>query len=198
MVASEDAVAGDGYQYASLLAELGMKYVDPLSFCQLMVRTYNKEYSKATNYTLSVADLNILDELVDNCNAVTQILKNQLMGNNKETVKATIKKCINSKMCSSFDQGIYIDLYQFYKNLLKNSSGLKLPESLANQFKAVLSNGITLFGAIIKARVASVNHQSVGGLSIYFSRYSIDPSYYGLYWTEKNPNWLDFLEAYVA
>ncbi len=198
MVASEEAVSGDGYRYAALLADLETNNLDPLFFAQLMVRTYNNDRTKTTNYTLSVADLNSVDRLVDNCNAVAQILKNQLLGKNNEMVKATIKKCINVKFCPSFDQGIYIDLCQFYKNLLKNISGLKLPESLANQFKAVVSNGIKLFGTVVKANVASVNNQNIGGLSIYFSRHSIDPSYYGVYWTEKNPNWLDFLEAYLA
>jgi len=43
-----------------------------------------------------------------------------------------------------------------------------------------------LFSDIIKAR-----------LTIYFSRHFIDPSYYGLYWTQHNPNWLNFLEAFL-
>jgi hypothetical protein len=47
--------------------------------------------------------------------------------------------------------------------------------------------------------VMSKNYkQQLGGLSIYFGKNSINPSYYGLYWTENNPNWLSFLEAYVG
>jgi hypothetical protein len=50
---------------------------------------------------------------------------------------------------------------------------------------------------VIKANVMSSNYSQAGGLSIYFSRYYIDPSYYGLYWTQNNPNWLSFLEAFI-
>jgi hypothetical protein len=82
--------------------------------------------------------------------------------------------------------------------VLKNIASLKLSDSIAPQFQQLLINGIKLFSTVIKAHVASKNYAHVGGLSIYFARYSLDPSYYGLYWTENNPNWLDFLEAYLT
>ena len=196
LVASEETIPGDGYQYAYILNQFTTKTFDPLSFAQLMVSTYKQEYAGTTNYTLSATDLNALYPLVDNCNAVAQILISQLAGKNRAAVRSTIKKCITQ--CTSFDQGIYIDLCQFYRNLLKNISGLKLPISVINQFKLMLNNGIKLFSTIIKANVMSTNYKQVGGLSIYFSRYSIDPSYYGLYWTKQNPNWLNFLEAFLV
>ncbi len=197
MVASEAAV-NDGYRYAYILGQLTSKALDPLSFAELMATSGNDNSIGNTNYTLSVTDLNALEPLVNNCNAIAQILTSQLTGKNKAAVKATIKKCINHKHCLSFDEGIYIDLYQFYKNLLNNIGGLKLSLSLSNQFKAVLNNGIKLFDTIIKAHNTSIHYKQTGGLSIYFSRHSIDPSYYGLYWTEQNPNWLNFLEAFIA
>jgi hypothetical protein len=198
LVASEETIPGDGYQYAYVLNQFATKNLDSLSFAQLMVSAYNQEYTGTVDYTLSATDLNAVNSLVANCNAVAQILTSQLMGKNKTTVKATIKKCINTNSCPSFDEGIYVDLCQFYRNLLKNISGLKLSSSLVNQFKQVLNNGINLFKTVIKANTTSANYKQAGGLSIYFSRYSIDPSYYGLYWTENNPNWLNFLEAFLA
>jgi len=198
MVASEETIPGDGYQYAYVLNQFTTTNVDPLSFAKLMVSAYNQEYIGTPDYTLSATDLNALNPLVDNCNAVAQILMSQLKGNSKAAVQATIKKCVSTSNCLSFDQGVYIDLCQFYKNLLKNIDGLKLSKSLVSQFKQVLNNGIKLFTTVIKANVTSANYRQAGGLSIYFSRYSIDPSYYGLYWTEKNPNWLNFLEAFLA
>ena len=53
-------------------------------------------------------------------------------------------------------------------------------------------DGINLFSKVIKANITSKNYRQAGGLSIYFARHSIDPSYYGLYWTEQSPNWLNF------
>jgi hypothetical protein len=110
----------------------------------------------------------------------------------------TIKKCINTNNCPSFEEGMYIDVCQFYKNLLKNINGLKLSKSVVNQFKQLLNSGIKLFSNIIKANVTSSDLSKAGGLSIYFSRHSLDPSYYGLYWTQYNPNWLEFLEAFLG
>lgn len=197
-VASEETIPGDGYQYAYLLQQFTTKNLDPLSFAKLIVSAYKQEYAGTTDYTLSATDLNALRPLVDNCNAIARILESQLTGKNKVAVKAAIKKCINVNSCPSFDQGIYIDLCQFYKNLLKNISGLKLSKSVLSQFTQLLNNGIKLFSSIIKANVMSTNYKQVGGLSMYFARYSLDPSYYGLYWTEQNPNWLNFLEAYLS
>lgn len=198
LVASEETIPGDGYQYASLTNKLATTAIDSLSFAKFMVNAYKQEYAGTMDYTLSAIDLNVLKPLVDNCNAVAQILALQLAGKNKTTVKSTIKKCVNTSTCPSFDDGVYVDLGQMYKNLLKNISGLKLSSSVANQFKQLLNNGISLFSTIVKANVMSTDLKLATGLSMYFSRYVIDPSYYGLYWTEKNPNWLNFLEAYLS
>lgn len=198
MVASEETIPGDGYQYSSILSQFATKTFDALSLAQLMVGVYNQEYIETSDYTLSAIDLAALQPFVDNCNAVAQILASQLTGKNKEAVKSTIKKCISTKNCSSFDEGMYIDVCQFYKNLLKNVGGLQLPKPIVNQFKQLLSKGVQLFSNIVKANVTSTNYSKAGGLSIYFSRYVLDPSYYGLYWTEHNPNWLNFLEAFLG
>jgi Clostripain family len=198
LVASEETIPGDGYQYAYILSQFATQNPDPLSFAKLMVSTYNQEYAGTTDYTLSATDLNVLQPLVDNCNSIAQFLISQLAGKNKLAVKSTIKKCISTTTCPSFDSGIYIDLCQFYRNLLKNISGFKLSLVSANQFKQLLNQGINLFTTIIKANVTSTNYKQAGGLSIYFSRYTIDASYYGLYWTENNSQWLNFLEAYLS
>ena len=171
---------------------------DPLDFSQLMVSTYNKEYTGTSNYTLSLTDLNAITPLVENVNAVSQILSSQLRGKNGTVLKNVIKKCLSTNACPSFDKSIYIDLCQFYKNLLKSVDSLKLAKSVFHQFKQMLIAGIALFPKIIKANVTSKNYrQQPAGLSIYFGKHSVDPSYYGLYWTERNPNWLNLLEAYV-
>jgi len=197
-VASEETIPGNGFQYAYLLSQLKTGSLDALSFAQQMVSSYGKEYIGTVDYTLSVTDLSVVNQLVDNVNAVAQILLSQLKGKNFAISKKVIKKCLDTKNCPSFDQGVYIDLCQFYRNLLKNASGLKLSQAVTNQFKQTLTVGIALFSKIIKTQAVSNNYKNVGGLSIYFARHSVEPSYYGLYWTEKNPNWLGFLEAYVG
>jgi hypothetical protein len=197
-IASEDTILDDGYKYGYILKQLAGEIFDPLSFAKLMVNAYGKDYAGTSNYTLSLIDLNELAFLVDSCNAVAQILASQLTGKHKDQVRTIIKKCININYCPSFDQNVYIDLHQFYKNLLKNIDGLKLSKSIVTQFGQMLSASIKLFTRVIKANVTNARYKPTGGLSIYFSRYSLDPSYYGLYWTEQNPNWLNFLEAFLT
>lgn len=198
MVASEGVIPDDGYRYAYILNQCATKVINPLSFAQLMVRAYNQEHDDTIDYVLSATDLNACSVLVENCNAVAQILAYQLKGKNGVAVKAALKRCTNGNNCPAFDHGIYIDLCQFYRNMLKSIAALQLSQSIEEPFRELLMNGIKLFPTVIKAHVASKNYKQVGGLSIYFSRYSLDPSYYGLYWTENNPNWLRFLEAYLT
>jgi hypothetical protein len=196
MVASEGTLPDDGYEYAYILDQLAMQMFDPISFAQLMVNASQGKYVEMSDYMVSAIDLNALQPFVDNCNAIVQILTTQLLGTEKADARAVLKKCVTEN-CLSFDQGIYIDMCQFYKNVLKYSNGLKLSKSVVNEFKQLLNDGIRLFSDIIKAYVASPNYAKAGGLSIYFSRHFLDPSYYGLYWSQRNPHWLNFLEAFL-
>lgn len=198
MVASEETIPGTGYQYAYLLDQFTTKNLDPLSFAKLMVSSYYREYVGTLDYTLSAADLNVVQNLVNNTNAVAQFLTTQLKGKNSLAVRSTIKKSASTQNCLSFDQGTYIDLGQFYKNLLKNISGFKLSTTAAAQFKKMLNDGIALFSTVIKANTMSSNYSQATGLTMYFSRYVVESSYYDLYWTERNPQWLNFLKAYLG
>jgi hypothetical protein len=198
MVASQETIPGDGYQYAYLLNPFTKGTLDPLAFAKQMISAYKQEYIGTLDYTLSATDLRVVQGLVDNCNTVATVLTTQLQSKDKSTVKSTIKKCVSSLNCLSFDQGNYIDLCQFYKNLLKNINGLKLSTAAATQFKDLLNKGINLFTIVIKANVKSSNYSQANGLSMYFARYAIDPSYYDLIWTKYNPQWLNFLQAYLA
>lgn len=197
-VASQENIPGDGYQYASLLAPLAKGKMEPLAFAQHMISSYKQEYMGTLNYTLSATDLRLVLSLTDNCNAIADVLTAQLKTKDKATVKSTIKKCVSSLNCLSFDGGNYIDLCQFYKNLLKNVSGLKLSKTATTEFSNLLNAGINLFAAAIKANVKSINYSQAHGLSMYFARSAIDYSYYNLVWTQYNPQWLNFMQAYLG
>jgi len=197
-VASEEVIPGDGFQYAYLLNQFKKQSIDPLSFVKQIVSAYQQEYAGQTGYTLSAIDLNTVNLLTDNINAVAQVLLSQLKGKYATATKDVIKQCVNQKACASFDRGVYIDVMQFYNNLFKNSMRLNLSQAVSKQFKQLLSDGIALFSKIIISQAVSVDYKRVGGISIYFARSTVEPSYYGLYWTEKNPTWLNFLESFTA
>ncbi len=197
-VGSEDAILKIGFQYSTLLSILTRQSCDPLSFARAMVDLYGRGYTGRSEYTLSVTDLNALELLVENVNAVAHILTSLLQGKNSVSAKVAIKKCISVGACLSFEEKhIYIDIAHFYKNLLKYFTNLKVSKRIQPLFKKLLMNGIDLLSKVVKETMASKNYKHTGGLSIYFGRHSIDSSYYGLYWTQKNPNWLKFLEAYL-
>lgn len=197
-VASEEVIPGDGFQYAYLLNQFKKQSIDPLTFVKQMISAYQQEYVGQTGYTLSAINLNTVNALTDNVNAVAQVLLSQLKGKYVTVTRDIIKKCVNQKACASFDRGVYIDLMQFYNNVLKDVTRLNLSQAVSKQFKQLLTDGISLFSKIIISQAVSIDYKRVGGISMYFARHSIDPSYYGLYWTEKNPLWLNFLEAFIG
>ena len=198
MVASEETIPGDGFQYADLLMPFRTTIMSSFDFARHMIATYKEEYTGSTDYTLSLTDLGAVQGLVKNINAVAQILVTQLKSIYKLTVKSTLRKCVSSTSCVSFDDGNYIDLLNFYKNVLTNIAGLRLSSSVSLQLKKLLNDGIALFGSVIKANVMSNNYSKVGGLTMYMARYAIDSSYSQLYWTQYNPQWLSFLKAYTS
>jgi len=195
-VASEETIPANGYQYAYLLNSAAKQNIDPLSFAKLMVTAYSQEYIGTSDYTLSAMNLNALQPLVDNVNNIADILSLQLKNKWAATARSTIQACTAYNTCLSFDS-VYIDLGQFYKNLLQNSSKFKFDKTTEQTFKQSLQMGISLFKKIIVANTTSSNYKQASGLSIYFDKSRIDPSYYNLYWTEHNPNWLQFLKSYL-
>ncbi len=196
-VASQETIPANGYQYNYLLSSIATQNMDPLSFAKKMVQAYSQEYTGTSDYTLSAMDLSALQPLVDNVNSVATILSTQLKGKNASAAKSTVQKCTASSACLSFNDGIYLDLHQIYKNLLQYASKLKLDAATNQKFTQLLKTGIALFPTIIIANTTSQNYLQAGGMSIYFDKHTIDPSYPNLYWTEHNPNWLAFLKSYL-
>ena len=109
-----------------------------------------------------------------------------------------IRKSIGDLVCPSFG-GVYIDLLQFYKNLLGNVCDLKLPlmhdQTLKCCFRVVYLSFLILLGQI-RWVVISVRQAD---LRVDFDSRGVDASYNRLFWTtEINGWWLHVLEAYVA
>lgn len=198
MVASEETIPGDGFQYAYMLSPLRTLAMSGLDFARHMVAAYKQEYTGTPDFTLSATDLNAIQALIKNTNAIAQTLTTQLKGIYKTTVKSTLRRCISSYNCVAFDNGTYIDLLNFYKNLLVNISGLRLSSTGTVQFKQLLNESIALLGSVIKANVTSANYTRAGGLAMYMARYTIDASYHRLYWTQYYPQWLNFLQAFLS
>lgn len=198
MVASENLIPGAGYDYTRVLNQFNARTLDPLTFAKRMVAAYQEAYARESDHTLSAIDLQVLGGFMSNFSEVAEFLTTQLRGNNKIAAKSMIRKSIGDLVCPSFNE-VYIDLLQFYKNLLKNIFDLKLPLSALSDFQALLSKGIAQFPYFIRANTVGSDFSKAGGLTVYFDSRGVDASYNRLFWTtEINGWWLHVLEAYVA
>lgn len=197
MVASEDVIPGAGYDYSRVLNLFNTRTLDPLMFVKQMVAAYQEAYARESDYTLSAIDLQVLSGFINNLNEVSQFLTTQLQGRNKIVVKNVIKKSAGDLFCACFN-GIYIDLLQFYKNLLRNIFDLKLPLNETSDFQLLLTSGIAQFPYFVRANAVGKNFSKAGGLTVYFDPKGIDVSYPKLFWTETNGSWCNLLKAYSA
>ncbi len=198
-VAAQGTIPGNGYEYARVLSAFERRLLDPRSFARAMVEAYDDTYESDDDYTLSAIDLHRLSPLVANINRVSQLLVSGLKGKKRSRVLRVIKKCISGRKCPSFDDGIYIDLYQFYKNMRRGISKMKLPKKVRKTLKKEFKKGLRLMKRCIIANARSKGNKKARGLSIYFPNpiSRIEPSYYDLYWT-KRTDWLSFISAYTG
>jgi hypothetical protein len=199
MVASEDSIPGYGFDYNLVLNQFRSRVLDPLSFAKRMVSAYQEEYARYSEYTLSAVDLQVIGSFVNNFNQVSQFLTNllKLQGSRGAAAKNVIKKSLSQYACPCF-AGIYVDILQFYKNILKNIPDLKVSIPDATDLQVLLSNGIAQFPYFVRANTVSNKYKQAGGLTIYFDPARIDASYSQLYWTEINSAWFNLLKAYAA
>ena len=197
-VASQETIPGDGYEYARVLKPFGRRVVDPREFAKIMVNAYGDEYQSLDDYTLSAIDLNELGPVVDNMNEISRLLMNALHSNNHLQVKNTIYACADKRQCLSFDNGIYLDLYRFYRNLRKKAVNMGLSKNDTKDLRNALKRGKRLLRRCVIANVHSKLYKHAHGLSIYFpkSSHGIHHSYSNLYWTEHTL-WFSFLNTLV-
>jgi len=193
LVAPESTVGSSGLRYLSVLRALRKTVLTPYELAFTMVDSYSKNSSKESAYVLSAIDLSRVGALADTVNAVAHVLVSHIHENNRQ-IKKLIKKCGHKNHCTTFYDGVYVDLLHFYRNLLNIIDELKLSDSIYDEFKTTLLTGIDLCSEIIITKVASRHHAKTGWLSIYFPTHALDMSYYGLQWTLDNPQWLQLLE----
>jgi hypothetical protein len=196
-IAPEGKVGEKGFAYDAIIMALTKKLLTPFECAQAITSSYSSAHGDNAGYALSLVDLHHFTEIIDNINVVAQVLDSHCNGKYKEETKEMIKKSVNKNACPSFNGGMYVDVCQFYRNLLKNIKDLKLSPVIAEQFEGVLQEGIALFADVVKEQITHRKYKTLGGLSIYFARRSIHPSYFGSYWIDNHPQWLYFLESFL-
>lgn len=196
IVASEETIPGYGWGYKTVLNSL-TNNIQPQNFAAAMVASYKQTYNNVeADFTLSAVDSSKIKLLAQNVNSVAQTLVNLL--NEDQDFASVIKKSLNETV--SYYESYYIDLGNFYQNLIKNlaTSNLNIVVIKINNLINSLNSGIRLLKQCVISNVAGPSKKNSMGISIYFPTDVVDPSYTQLYWTSQYPNWLNFLYKYLA
>lgn len=197
IVASQQTISAYGWNYNKVLNLVSKKSLAPKLFAIGMVDAYRETYLNIENdFTMSAITTNGINNLAKNINTVGKILI-QLLKDSNKTIKDVIKLSLISS--TSFDEPTYIDLNHFYLNLLNNISRIKITnlQSKITNLKNSLLEGIKLIKFLVINNSAGPKFPNASGISIYLPSDGIDISYPKLDWTQKYPDWLEFLKIYL-
>ena len=207
MVASEEVVPGSGYNYQLLLQPLATGGISAEDFSKHVVASFYATYGKQTNdYTESALKLANFKNVSNNINTLAILLIDAIHKQKRNSVKQIIKKARSRQTCTYFDEPSYIDLWNFYDNLLKQVDQISLNSKqetteMIHALKHVLQEGLALIDALVISNVAGKNLAGAHGISIFFPEYTMpSPSYQSYNSTEfaKNNSWPKFLQVYLA
>jgi hypothetical protein len=183
MVSSQEVELGAGWNYQSILHPFMHGTMDPVTFSQHIVKSYEKTYNPHTNdYTLSAINLNHIEDLEHNLNTVAKILLSCLEIQKNNSVKQAIAVSRNRRLCTHFDTPQYIDLHHFYRNLQSNISLFACTnEQEGNRLKQLLhtklEEGKSIIEKMVIENVVGRNLSQAKGISVYFPEQRIHPSY---------------------
>ncbi len=200
LISSQETVPGAGFNYTSLLTPFLSANPDAITVAKNLVSSYNAQYKySGQSYTLSAINLDKFGSVVSYTNSIAQLLNKLLATDKKGSLERVITASANSRYCLHFDEPTYIDLYSFYTNIYNRISSTGLTATNQAQLKTALRNALSALSQSIYANVKSTNLNSARGVSIYFADLNdgIEASYKDLYWSQLNPQWLQFLTSYV-
>lgn len=191
MVASQELEPGKGYDYKRALEPFLKQKLEPLAFAKQLVASYGQAYQATEeDYTLSAVDLDLIDAVVDNNNAIAHELTD-LMFRNGDSVVSTISK--SAQAARFFEEEDYIDLYNFYDKIDRLTRWFIRSEHL----KELLQDGMRAVEHAILANTVSWSRKKARGISIYLPKNNIHSSYANTYWGSHTA-WLGMVKAYIA
>jgi hypothetical protein len=199
MIGSQEVELGAGWNYKHVFAPFTDRSFSAAEFANHIVDCYQKTYSKITHdYTLSAAHLASLLDLAGNINSTAQLLQQCLQYQQNSNVKDILADCRAKKNCVCFDEPSYIDLGNFYKNLLAQASKFKLQSNhqLVDQLRQNVATGLDLLQKTIIASVTGKNLTRACGLSIYFPEKRLHLSYPKTPFAATN-NWGSLIQTFT-
>ncbi len=195
LVASEETVGADGFQYAFILSALKQANLSPLDLALCMVKDYDLLYhSQSDDYTLSATNLNNVAPLTTLINQFADFLIPLIKAD--KNIARIIRNFAFGPSAIRFEQQDYIDLANFLTLLNKQIIQLHITQQQKVQLEQLIQKILKQLQVVIIAKASSPRFATCGGLSIYLPQ-QIDISYADLYWSTKS-HWLAFLNAVHA
>ena len=202
-VASQEVELGIGYKYDAIVEPLVNDTIccgEELA-CHF-VTAFKQYYSpKIDFYTHVAIDLSYGEELERNIDTLSKLLLYGLNYQENRTIKEAIRLSRHKKYCIRFNEPTYIDLGNFYNNLLTHIASCSLSNDQSEPFKkklhTVLTEGLDLIHHAVKANEVGSKHEHASGISIYFPEFIIHKSYKKNDFARRT-HWLKFLQQYVA
>lgn len=203
MIGSEEVELGYGWDYTTALEPFNLGVTELGDIAEHIVASFGKSYEKITaDFTLSALNLDAFSYLEQNINDVAQLLLNGMKQQKDGLVKKTIKASRNKTVCTYFEEPSYIDLHNFYGNLLTNIEHMKLRDAKAektfkNDLKVLLQEGRGFIESIAFAHIQGKGLALARGISIYFPEQRIHSSYKRIPFAQEN-TWSALLSQYLT
>lgn len=195
LVASQEVELAYGWNYLALLGFLAQKECSPVDVAKQVVDSYGQYYKNRLKfYTQSAINVDkvegvkiALDDIVEKLKACRYLLK--------DSFSAVIKKA--RKSCVQFSSVHYIDLHSFLAELLKQGDMMKTASgqqrTAIELLKETLQRGMRSVEDAVIANATGENFTRAQGLSIYFPRGGIDPSYPKTLFAQES-SWFSFIQ----
>lgn len=183
MATSQEVVYGTGQNYELLFKPFLNKTLTSKEFAQHIVLAYEQTYQKIINdYTFSALDLSHSAALENNVDQVAKLLNQALSHQTNYSASNMLRKCKSTQFCTCFDEPSYIDLGDFYTNILKHIQHISLNNKsleaeLQNKLKSALEQGLTILSQLVIENRVGQKLSRAKGLSIYFPEHSIAYNY---------------------
>lgn len=194
LIGSEECELADGWPYNIIIQALSSPALTPCDFACHIVKAYQQYYEQHTlaqTYTLSALDLQQVEAVKNNIDAVAALLIYAIQ-EYAEKAKDFIKNIRNS--CSPFCQTpMYCDLYEFYWHMLNALRARPVKTDKALIMQALLEEGMQLISCMVKAQCVGSASDYAHGFSLYFPQFIIDPSYHTASFAQESL-WLPFLQ----
>ncbi len=202
MASSEEVVYGTGQNYELLFKPFLTESLSPRDFVKHIVSAYEQTYQKIINdYTFSALDLSRASDLENNVHTVATLIHQALINQSNYSVANMLRKCKSTQFCTCFDEPSYIDLGDFYINLLKhihhiNLNNKNLEITLQNELTTALQQGLFCLSQLVIENRVGQKLRRAQGISIYFPEHSIAFNYLKSPFALSNA-WANLLAKYI-